>query len=587
MYLSLGWHSAVAQEETVLQALPRLGDMTVPELDAWIENGLSVDAVLPDSNPLIVAAGLLENHALVEALLKRGADPLQKNDDGLAIWSVAVLQQDTGLLGILSEQGVFRNPHQSFGESNPLFLAIQENWLTGVEVILAGGAQIQREFGDTQSALAFAKEQDTTNIYALLLETDATQTPLCGVLEFADLFMSSGGWCIYETTGIATEVFAERCREICLRLTFFPMQAANTSEASSQKTSGFSVGFEASINNKWHQSAQNAMPPVDTVRIHFSNICGQVSILRETFVERLDGEYFATFFRGQTSLEEMEIGKLAPFTSVDPAVSPIGCFAEETDLVVLYPLEDGRVVSDRLIADGITTSIVSIFERLSSKSSKRNREHPGWLGVQIQDLTGDIATSINLASNHGAIVTSLIEEGPAFQAGLTVGDVIMSLAGEVVADTEDLVSILQRARAGKTIRVEVWRNGETRTLAVKLGSRDSNAADSLDLAPEGKEPRRKDTLGLSLSEITNELRQSLNLGEVTSGLVIEEVDEASEAYEKGLRAGDVISEAGQRRVASISGLETQIGEARQQGHQALLLLIRRGNDPRFVALSLN
>jgi serine protease Do len=64
------------------------------------------------------------------------------------------------------------------------------------------------------------------------------------------------------------------------------------------------------------------------------------------------------------------------------------------------------------------------------------------------------------------------------------------------------------------------------------------------------------------------------------------VDELSEAYEKGLRAGDVITEAGQQKVASIGELETRITEAREAGRKSLLLLVRRGGDPRFVALNI-
>ena len=77
----------------------------------------------------------------------------------------------------------------------------------------------------------------------------------------------------------------------------------------------------------------------------------------------------------------------------------------------------------------------------------------------------------------------------------------------------------------------------------------------------------------------------LNLPQGTEGLVVTGLDETGEAYDKGVRAGDVITEAGQQKVASIADLEARISEAKDAGRKSLLLLIRRGADPRFVALS--
>ena len=96
----------------------------------------------------------------------------------------------------------------------------------------------------------------------------------------------------------------------------------------------------------------------------------------------------------------------------------------------------------------------------------------------------------------------------------------------------------------------------------------------------------KEVLGLTITAMSDELREQLGLPSSASGLVVGDVDEASEAFEKGLRAGDVITEAGQERVESIADLETRIEAARDAGRQSLLLLVRRDGDPRFVALSL-
>ena len=86
--------------------------------------------------------------------------------------------------------------------------------------------------------------------------------------------------------------------------------------------------------------------------------------------------------------------------------------------------------------------------------------------------------------------------------------------------------------------------------------------------------------------LTQDLREELSLPDSAKGLAVVNVDESSEAFEKGLRQGDVITEAGQSEVLSISDLETKVDEAKEAGRKSLLLLVRRGGDPRFVALSL-
>ena len=141
---------------------------------------------------------------------------------------------------------------------------------------------------------------------------------------------------------------------------------------------------------------------------------------------------------------------------------------------------------------------------------------------------------------------------------------------------------------GKTVDVVVNREGETKTLAVTLGRReDAERAEAPseegEAAPDVVE---KDLLGLTLGVLTPEKRSELSIPDDVEGLVVSAVDETSEAFEKGLRLGDVITEAGQQKVTSLAQLEERIEEARDAGRKSLLLLVRRAGEPRFVALSL-
>ncbi|WP_410482345.1 DegQ family serine endoprotease [Ovoidimarina sediminis] len=210
----------------------------------------------------------------------------------------------------------------------------------------------------------------------------------------------------------------------------------------------------------------------------------------------------------------------------------------------------------------------------------------GWLGVRIQDVSDDVAEAIGLESTAGALVTD-VPEGPAADAGIEQGDVILSFDGRDVADTRELVRRVGNAEVGKAVRVRVWRDGETQTLMVTLGRREDAERAIPASAPANEEPATREILGLSISTMTDELREQLGLGATDEGLVVEDVAEDSEAFEKGLRPGDVITEAGQQPVATIADLEDRIDGAREAGRKSLLLLVRRAGDPRFVALSLD
>ena len=208
----------------------------------------------------------------------------------------------------------------------------------------------------------------------------------------------------------------------------------------------------------------------------------------------------------------------------------------------------------------------------------------GWLGVRIQDVTDDLAEGLGLAEVRGALVTD-VPEGPALEAGMEAGDVILSFDGVEVDDTRSLVRQVGETTVGKEVRVLVFRDGKTETLRVTLGRREE-AERPIPASVNSTDPVTSEVLGLTISNMTDELREQLGLDADAEGLVVADVAEDSEAYEKGLRAGDLITEAGQEKVASVKDLEDRIDEARDAGRKTLLLLVRREGDPRFVALSL-
>ena len=228
----------------------------------------------------------------------------------------------------------------------------------------------------------------------------------------------------------------------------------------------------------------------------------------------------------------------------------------------------------------------NVVTRVVDQLKEFGETRRGWLGVRIQDVTEDIAESIGLETAAGALVTD-VPEGPAMEAGMESGDVIVSFDGADVEDTRGLVRRVGNTEVGKAVRVVVFRDGKTETLKITLGRREEAQATpaSIDRDDTGEiEPQ--EVLGVTVAGLTEELREQLGLPNGFDGLAVTDVAEDSEAYEKGIRAGDVITEAGQQKIVSPADLDGRIAEAREAGRKSILLLVRRNGEPRFVALPL-
>ncbi len=248
---------------------------------------------------------------------------------------------------------------------------------------------------------------------------------------------------------------------------------------------------------------------------------------------------------------------------------------------------------------GVNTAILSptggsigIGFAMSSNVAKRVIEQlrefgttrRGWLGVRIQDVTADVAEALGLAEARGALVTEVME-GPAREAGVLSGDVILRFDGGPVADTRDLVRRVADAGVGRAVDVVVFRDGSEEVVAVTLGLREESQVASRPGAPQ-QPPQPASVMGMELVELTDAMREEMALPAGTSGLVVRAVEPASDADNKGIRPGDVITEAGQTPVANAAEFEAQVQAARDAGRRTILLMVRRGDDPRFVALSL-
>lgn len=212
----------------------------------------------------------------------------------------------------------------------------------------------------------------------------------------------------------------------------------------------------------------------------------------------------------------------------------------------------------------------------------------GWLGVRIQDVTPDVAEAMGIEASKGALITD-VPDGPAKDAGLLAGDVILTFNGEEITDVRDLTRTVADSPIGEAVPVVVLREGEEQTIDVVLGRRETaegEAKPATEKATKPEAPKEEEVLGLKLLAVTDETATEMGLPAGTKGLAVTHVDAASEAAEKGLAVGDLIVEAGQRPVERMKDLTDRIAEAKEAGRKSLLLLVRRDGDPRFVALSI-
>lgn len=195
----------------------------------------------------------------------------------------------------------------------------------------------------------------------------------------------------------------------------------------------------------------------------------------------------------------------------------------------------------------------------------------GYLGIGIQDLNQELATSFNVKGSNGAIVTDVKEEGPADKAGLKQGDVILSFQGTPIADAVTLQRAVTRSSVGSTSTVKVMRDGREKDLTVTIGE----LPDDPQVAKVEAGPSDQPLAGLAVQELDRETAQELGLKGKVQGVVVTTVDPESDAERAGLMPGDVIREINRKPVASMTDFNRAASDLKK-GQTVLVLVNRRG-----------
>jgi serine protease Do len=202
----------------------------------------------------------------------------------------------------------------------------------------------------------------------------------------------------------------------------------------------------------------------------------------------------------------------------------------------------------------------------------------GWLGVLIQKITPELAESFGLEDDKGALVSRVDPSGPASEAGLERGDVIIEFDGETIDSMEALPRKVAATPVGKKVDVVVLRDGKRKKVAVRIG--ELQEPELAEAGPSGGEETGTARFGIGAQDITPQIAQQLGLDEDDGGVVITQVEPGSAAEEARLKRGDVILEVDREEVKSVAELKKQLADA----DEGVLLLIRRGDSTLFVAM---
>jgi serine protease Do len=193
----------------------------------------------------------------------------------------------------------------------------------------------------------------------------------------------------------------------------------------------------------------------------------------------------------------------------------------------------------------------------------------GWLGVNIQDLKGDLADYYGAKNSEGVLVTEVVPGNPADKAGIQAKDIITAVDGEKVKTTRELTAKAATLPVGDSTKIMVLRNGQEKTFDVKVAKRPLTVADA------GKPPVEKEgEFGLQVTDLTPELAQRLKTNR-RAGVVVVGVRPDSRAYKAGVEQGDLILEVNRQSVTSTGELKKLL--AKYKGGDAISLLVQRGN----------
>jgi serine protease Do len=216
------------------------------------------------------------------------------------------------------------------------------------------------------------------------------------------------------------------------------------------------------------------------------------------------------------------------------------------------------------------------------------KTHRGWLGVKIQQVSEEVAESIGLGKQMGALVIDVSKDSPADKAGLKAGDVITNFDGKDISEMRFLPRMVAETKIGKTVPITYWRGGVSKTVQIAVGELDETSEDvDSSVSDKGKKlksPAGEVVMGMTVMPMTSKIREQYRLSDTQAGVSVVDVERGSEAAKRGVRAGDVIVDVNNEPVKSADDVKKAFDSARKKERKFALVKVVRDKETAFVTL---
>ena len=221
----------------------------------------------------------------------------------------------------------------------------------------------------------------------------------------------------------------------------------------------------------------------------------------------------------------------------------------------------------------------SVAEQLRTKGEVER----GWLGVQIQQITPELAQALGLDEAHGALVAQVTPDSPAARAGIRQGEVITAFNGKKLDEMRQLPWMVAHVAPGSEASIELFEGGDSRTVQVTIAELDRQQVAAAGRGGADRQGEETSVLGARLSALDPALRERLELPPATEGVVIADLDPNGRAADQGLRSGDVIQQVGNKKVETPADVRQALEAAKDK---SVLLLVLREGTPLYLGFSL-
>jgi serine protease Do len=265
----------------------------------------------------------------------------------------------------------------------------------------------------------------------------------------------------------------------------------------------------------------------------------------------------------------------------------------QTDASINPGNSGGALVNDRGELVGINTAILSgnsggnqgigfavpvnLARQVMDQIETHGHVTRSYLGVTVQEVTPAIAKAIGFNGPEGALVSNVSPDSPAAKAGLEAGDVILSINGAPIAESNQLRMQVSMMNPDQSVKLKIFRNGQTREVAVQISEMPGEKAAK---AAADNDKTDASLQGVSVQNLDAQTARQLGLPPSAKGVVVTDVDPASPAASAGLKEGDVIQEVNRQPVAN----SDDFARAVKKSNGGSLLLVNRGGDKVFLAV---